>query len=297
MFISIKRSIVLGLKNFKRSSGLSFVAVIVLMATSFLSTSLFLAGEISEEMVTEAEKRADISVYFNPPVSEGEIMSIREELEEEFELSTSYISRTEALENFRENFGDDETLMEALDEVGNPFFSSLRISADGVDHYRQIADYLRGNYSESIDEIDFYRRKGAIESIFAITDRIRRSLFVAGGVLALVSVFIVFGVIKLSIYSLSQEIRIMKLVGASNGFIRSSFLIQGFIMGLFAGLLSLIVLLGLAGVMSQGYNVFGIDLEHHIIENMSLIFYLQFSTAVGLSLLSSLLSVGKYLKI
>ena len=274
------------------------VAIVVLMATTFLATSLLLAREVSEEAIREVEAGADISIYFNLATPEEEIQLIAEQLDEEFDLTDiSYISSHRALEEFRERHRDNEVLMEALDEVGNRFAPTLNIKAGDVSSYRAISDYARSNYSEVIDEIDFYRRKEAIESIFAITSRVQRSIIVAGAILALISIFIVFGTIRLSIYSLNKEIKIMKLVGASNGFMQGSFIVQGFILGVVASVLSLIILFGLSLLMHQGYNVFGINLERHIVNNLTLILGLQLSTGIGLSVVSSFLAVRKYLKV
>ncbi len=273
------------------------MAIVVLMATTFLATSLLLAREVTDEVVRDIEGRADISVYFNIATPEEQIMQVAEEIESEFEVANiNYVSRHEALENFRSTQRDREVLMEALDEVGNPFTASLGIKAGQVDDYRAISDYVRSNYSEIIEEIDFYRRKEAIESIFAITSRVQRSIAVSGTILALVSIFIVFGTVRLSIYSLSEEIKIMKLVGASNLFMQGSFIVQGFVLGLIASILSLTFLFALAGLMSQGYNPLGIDLDAHIWSNLILILVLQFSTGIGLSVISSVVAVQRYLE-
>ena len=298
MFTSIKRICRLGWKNFKRSGGLSVVAIVVLMMTTFLATSLLLAREVSEEAIQEVEESADISIYFNLATPEEQIQSIAEDLQEEFDLAgIDYVSRHQALENFRDRHGSNEILMSALDEVGNRFSATLNIKAGDVSDYRAVSDYARSNYSEVVDEIDFYRRQEAIESIFAITGRVQRSLIVLGGILALVSIFIVFGTVRLSIYSLNKEIKVMKLVGASNGFMQGSFVVQGFILGLIASVLSLIILFGLALLMHQGYNVFGINFESHIIDNLTFILGLQLSTGIGLSVISSFVAVQKYLKV
>lgn len=298
MFTSIQRSCRLGWKNFKRSGGLSVVAIVVLMATSFLATSLLLARDVSQEAVEEIENSADISIYFDMTVSEGEIKSVSEDIKKNFEVaSVEYNSRHDALENFRDRHEDNETLMSALDEVGNRFSATLDIKANGLSGYREISDYVRSNYSSVVDEIDFYRRKEAIESIFSITEKVERSLIVVGAILAIISVFIVFGTIRLSIYSLDKEIRVMKLVGVSNGFMQGSFVMQGFILGLIASALSLVLLTTLVLLMHQGYNPFGIDLESHIIDNLGLILGLQFSTGIGLSVISSFVATRKYLKV
>ncbi len=287
----------MGWKNFKRSGGLSVVAIVVLVATTFLGTSLLLAKGISEEVIEEIEANADISIYFQLTTPEEQILDIKEDIKNNFEevYNINYVSRHDALESFREKHRDNPILMEALEEVGNHFPASLGIKSGKVDVYRSVSDYVRTNYSEVVEEIDFYRRKEAIEAISAITTRAQRAIFVIGTLLALISIFIVFGTVRLSIYALSGEIKIMKLVGASDLYMQGSFIVQGFILGLVSSILSLLVLFSLALMMSQGYNVLGVNLESHIFENLSYILLLQFSIGIGLSVLSSLMAVRKYL--
>lgn len=277
---------------------MSVVAIVVLVATTFLATSLLLAKEVSEEVVKEVENSADISIYFNVAVPEEQILDVADDLKANFKLAgVQYVSRHELLERFRETHAERAAIMEALEEVGNPFSATLDIKAGEINDYRAVSDYVRSNYSDIIEEIDFYRRKEAIESIFAITGRIQRSIVVLGTILALVSIFIVFGTVRLSIYSLDEEIRIMKLVGASNFYMQGSFIVQGFILGLIASILSLVLIFSLVLMMHQGYNVFGIDLEHHILDNLSFILGLQFLVGIGLSVVSALVAVRKYLKV
>ncbi len=298
MFTSIKRACRLGWKNFKRSGGLSVVAIVVLVATSFLATSLLLAQEVSRQVVEDIESRADISVYFDLATPEDEIIAVAEDIRSNFEVTDiEYNSRHDVLEGFRDENQDREDLMEALDEIGNPFFATLDIKAENIDNYREIADYVRSNYLDIVDEIDFYRRKEAIESIFAVTSRVQNSLTIIGSILAIISILIVFGTIRLSIYSLNKEIKIMKLVGASDYFMQGSFLVQGFILGFTASVISFLILMGMVLIMHQGYNPLGINLESHILDNLSYILLLQFLTGIGLSVASSFVAVRKYLEI
>ncbi len=298
MLISLKRVIRLGWKNFIRSSGLSVVSIVVLVATIFLTTTLLLARDISEEIVRDVEEKADISVEFNLAAPEERIYKVKGELKEEFDLTEiEYLSREEVLNNFKDRHQDDPIILEALEEVGNPFSSVLNIKAGKVQDYRDISDYVRRSYSDIVSDIDFYGRKEVIEEIFSLTHRFQRSIIIAGIVLAVIAVLIVLGTTKLSIYSLSEEIRVMRLVGASNWFIQGSFLTQGFITGLIASMISFFFLFFFSFAIYQGYNIFNIDLEKHIIDNLSLILSLQLGTGVGLSLLASIIAVNRYLKV
>ncbi len=298
MFILLKRVIRLGWKNFSRSTGLSLVGIVVLMATIFLTTSLLLLQEITQEIVKDIEEKADISVEFNLAAPEERIFRVKEDLEEEFDLvAINYLSREEVLEEFKRRHRDDPVMMEALDEVGNPFSAILNIKAREVQDYREVSDFIRRNHSDIISDIDFYGRKEVIEEIFSVTSRVQRSIIIASIILGVIAVLIVLGTTKLSIYSIGQEIKVMRLVGASNWYIQGSFLTQGFITGLIASLASLFLLLFLSFAIYQGYNIFNLDLEKHILGNFSLILLLQFGTGIGLSLFASIVAVSRYLKV
>ncbi len=296
--ISIKRAIRLAWKNFHREGGLSFVSTFVLMIVITLSVFLFLVRGIAEIIISDVEGKADVTVDFQLGVPEERIFEIRDELKQEFEVNgMEYISREEARNVFIQRFGDRSAVMESLEEVGNPFPASVNIKADDPYIYSQIADYLEDKYSDMIYSIDFYHREEVIDGIFSITENVRRGGIIISVVLGVIAVLLVYNTIKLAIYGLREEIRVMRLVGSSNLFIQSSFIFQGMIVGFISAAASFLLLFLLGFFIPQTYNItLEVNLHQYFLSMLPLILLIQFTMGTVLGVISSFIATSKYLK-
>ncbi len=297
-FVSFKRVLRLGWRNFFREGGLSLVAVFVLTVTIVLISSLFLLRGIAELLVEDIEQKADITIDFQIGVGEDQIFSIKESIVKSFDLNDmEYISRDEAQRRFIQRHGDRPLVMEALEEVGNPFPASLNIRAGDMYVYRQITDYLESEHHDSIYNIDFFQREVVISRIFSITETMRRAGIIGSIILAIIAVLLVHNTTKLAIYGLREEIKVMRLVGSSNYFIQGSFIVQGLIMGAIAGAVSfLLFLLIFALFFREPGVILDINLREYLLENMAAVLLLQFGLALFLGVLSSLVSTRRHLK-
>lgn len=296
--ISLKRAARIGWKNFYRESALSIVAVFVLLITVMLASSLFLVNEVAEAIISDVEEKADVTIDFQIGVPEERILEVRDLIEDDFEVSsTEYISRERAKTEFIERFGDRPEVMESLEEVGNPFPASLNIRAQDPYVYQQIADFMEDEYSDLVYNVDFYHREDVIEGIFGITESIRRGGLITSLVLGAVAILLVYNTIKLAIYGLREEIKVMKLVGSSNLFIQGSFIIQGAIMGAVAGMLSFVLLFLVSTIFP---HPFGFTLEVSVYEQFlrmaPFLALVQLGLGVLLGVISSSIATAKYLK-
>jgi len=300
MKIFIKRILKSGWLNFKRSQGLSIITVFVMFLTVSMISSIFLVRGLGDFLVISLEKKIDISVYFKEGVSEQEILNTKDLLLEIPGVkNVSYISPEETIAAFRERYKDDDVITQALAEVGNnPFLASLNITASDTLKYESITDFLQESRFEGlVDNVDYYQRKPVIEKFYSIKNSFERSGLIAGLILALVAFSITFVTIRLAIYSASEEIGIMRLVGASNWFIRGQFIIQGVICGGLAVLITLVIFPLLSYILSSklfdltgGFNLF-----NYYLNNFFIILGIQVLTGMGLGTVSSLIAVRKYL--
>ncbi|MBI4359152.1 MAG: FtsX-like permease family protein [Candidatus Nealsonbacteria bacterium] len=300
MFISLKRILRGGLLNFRRNQGLAGVTIFVMVLTISLMTSIFLFRGMSSFLMDSLEKKFDISVYFKEDSLETEILKTKDLLLELPEVkAVDYISRDQALEIFKEKNKDNQTISQALDEVGdNPFSASLNIRAGSPSNYETVNRFLQNTRFESlIEKVDYYQRKPVIESFYSLIDNLQKTGLVLTLVLAFIAFSLTFVTIRLAIYNASEEIGIMRLVGASNWFIRGPFLVQGIICGLLASLISLILFLALSYSLSPKilYLTSGFSLSHYFIGNFFTVFALQILSGAGLGVFSSLIAIRRYL--
>jgi len=302
MWVSFKRVLKTGYKIFFRNIALNTATVFVMTMVVLLITFIFLFNISSNILISSIEEKVDISVYLREDVLDEDALELKSVLVKIPEVKeVEYISREEALEKFIERHKDDPILMESLTEVGkNPFLDSLSISAWQASQYGQVTTFLEGDsFRGLIEKIDYYKRKPVIERIFSITSGINRGAILFGIALALVSFLIAFNTIKIAINNASEEVSIMRLVGASNWFIRGPFLVQGIISGTIAVLITLlltfIITLGLNGkvqVLAPEISLFGLFLS-----NIFVILLIQIAVGIGLGVISSLSAVRKCLKV
>jgi cell division transport system permease protein len=294
---SIQRASRLAWKNFYREGGLSFVSVFVLMVVITISASLFLIGGVADIVIKDIEEKADVTVDFQISVPEERILEIKDEIAEVFQINgMEYISREEVKTAFIQRFSNRPAVMESLEEVGNPFPASINIKADDPYIYRQIATYLEENHTELIYNIDFYHREEVISGIFSITESIRKGGIIVGIILAIIAILLVYNTIKLAIYGLREEIKVMKLVGSSHLFIQSSFIIQGTILGLIAAISSFILLFLMGFLIPQTYNItIEVNLHQYFLGMLPTIILMQIAIGVFLGVFSSLIATRKYL--
>jgi len=302
MLLTLKRIFKLGWQNFSRDGGLSVATCFIMVMTILLASSLFLLKDVGQFLISSIQEKADISVYFKESVAEEEILNLQEELSKIPEVKDiQYISKERALEEFAQRHKDEPALMESLEEVGgNPFLAAFNIQAFEASQYQAVVNFL-GNpdFENLIEKVDYYQRKPIIERIFALTSGIKKAGFIISIVLAIVAILVTFNTIRLAILNQGEEIKIQRLVGASNWFIRAPFLVQGAISGFFATLISLFIFSLICWFISPKIEILFSDLNiwKFFTENLLTIILLQIFTGILLGIISSTIAIRKYLKV
>ncbi len=302
MFTLLKRIFRLGWKNFSRDGGQNTASIFILVMVISAITSLFLFKDISQFLISNIQEKVDISVYFKFEALEEDILKMKDEITGIPEVKeVQYVSKEEALKNFTERHKDSQVLMESLEEVGvNPFLASLNIEAFEASQYQAITDFLENpNFNNVVEKIDYYQRKPIIERIFSLTSNLNKAGIGFSIFLAIIAILVAFNTIRLSIYNCREEIKIQRLVGASNWFIRGPFLVQGAAYGFLAALISLLIFALICGLFGPKLEILfsGLNLFAFFISNFWLIVLIQLATGIGLGIISSLIAIRRYLEV
>jgi cell division transport system permease protein len=300
--ISLKRILKFGWKNFTKNISLNLAAVFIIAIVVFLAGSIFILNSISAILIDEIKDKVDISVYFKGDVLQEDILKIESDISNLDEVANvEYISKEMALEDFKNSHKDNSILIESISEIGdNPFLSSLNIKAKDFSQYGGVANFLaKDQYKDLIEKVDYHERQPIIEKVFSMTSAANKGGIVFEALFVLISIIVVFNIIKMTIYSSGEEISVMKLVGASHWFVRSPFLVQGAIIGLLSTIISFLSILficwGLSGkleIIMPELNLFSL-----FVSNIWLLVLIQFFAGVFLGMASSAIAVRKYLKI
>lgn len=299
---SLKRIIYSSWKSFFKNNGFSVATIFILVFTLILVPSFFLFHQLSQFLISSVQEKADVSVYFVPDLSPEEILEIQEELKGLPEVkSVEYTSREEALEEFTQRYKEDQEIIEGLEEYGgNPLFASLNIKAFEAAQYTAIQSFLESNsLGELIDHTSYSKSRPVIDKIFFLTSYINKFGIALIIILSAIAILVVFNHIRLAIVNSKEEISVMRLVGATNWFIRGPFMVQGIIAGIFAALIAALIF-GLASfflaptaeILVADFNIF-----EQFVANFWVILSIQLIVGIGLGAISSTLAIRKYLKV
>ncbi len=300
MFTVIGRVIKFGWQNFYRHGILSFSTIFILVMIVSLVTSLFLLKGVTDFVIASLQEKVDISVYFNEGATEDDILHIKDEIMHFPGVNyVEYVSCELALEKFTEQHQNNPTIIESIEEVGaNPLLASLSIKANQAAQYARVASFLEvGPFQDLVEKVNYHQNQTIIDKLFSLTADINRAGMTFSLVLAIVAVLITFNTIRLAIYNTKNEISVMKLVGASNSFIRWPFMVQGMIIGTVSAIISALIIGTLLFFCNIKIMQFfpGLDMWSYFMENLDFILLIQLVTGIGLGTISSLIAVRKYL--
>jgi len=305
-WINLKRVLKGGWINFKRNGLVSYAAILVTTITLCVVTALFLFQAVLGNAISVIQDKVDIAVYFKVDAPEDDILSLKATLEKLPEVAdVAYSSADEEVLSFRERHSDDYLTLQALDERGdNPFGGTLRIKAKSSMQYEAIATVLEGDSqiakdnSQIIERINYSQNRLVIERLNSLIENARRVGFIVTLVLSVISIMIMYTTIRLTIYIAREEIGIMRLVGASGGYVRAPFLWEGMLYGAFAWLLSTIIFIPVTYIIGRhASDVLGLNIYQYYLSHLFSIGGLVLIIGLFLGFISSLLAVRRYLNV
>ena len=262
---------------------------------------LILFNVVSKGAVSSLQDKIDISVYFKSNAAEDAILSIRRSLEGLSEVkAVDYVSREDALSEFKTKHAEEETITQTLAELEeNPLLASLNVKAKDPRQYETIAGYLESaNLKEMVEKVTYAQNEIVIKRLNSLVDITKRGGLGLTLFLAFLAVAVTFNTIRLAIFSASDQLNVMRLVGASNAFIRGPYIVESMIYGAIAGFLSFFVLIPLVNFVSPYIASFipDMNLASYLSVNAGRLLFYQLSFGIGLGALSSFLAVRRHLK-
>ena len=300
MIINLKKILDSGWTNFRRNSYLSFGATGIMALALILFLGLLTIQFLTSQVVATLQDKIDISAYFKTDATEDQVLKIKSDVSVLPEIeSVVYVSRDQALSDFRARHAQDELIQESLDQLeDNPLAASLNIKTRDTSQYASIAKFLEESpLSSVIDKISFYENRGVIERVESIANGVKSWGFGAVLLLALIAMLVTFNTVRLTIYNQKQEIEIMRLVGASNWHIRGPYLTEGGLYGLFASIIALAVFYPAVYLVSDKVYSFipSVNLFGYFLTSMSQIVLMVIGLGIALGAVSSAIAIRKHL--
>jgi cell division transport system permease protein len=307
LWTNIKRVVKAGFINFWRNGFVSLASILVMTITLMVIGSIIFTSAILTSSLQQIKNKVDINVYFVTTAKEADVIAIRDAVQSLPEVSSiSYVSRDQALADFRNRHQNDQLTLQALDELkDNPLGAALNIKAKDPSQYAGIAAFLQSKSVSQddglpiIDKVNYNQNKGAIDTLTKIIDSGQRLGLFLTLLLIVVSIIITFNTIRLAIYISRDEISVMRLVGASSKFVRGPFVIVGIMYGIVACIITLVVLLPATFYLGRATQNFftGINIFHYYTSNFPQIFLILLCSGIIIGAVSSYLAVRRYLKV
>lgn len=301
MFINLWRIIKYGFQSFLRNRWLSISTISIMILTLVVFEGLILFNVFSTNATEAVQDKVDITVYFKSNVAEDNILNIQQVLENFDEVDyVNYTSREGALEEFRASHEGDETITRTLEEVDdNPLLASLNIKANELDQYDTIASYLNSeSLSDVVENVTYAENRLVIERLQNLITGMNAGVLGLTLFLAFLAVVVTLNTISLAIFSNKEQINIMRMVGASNKFIRGPYIVEGIMYGLIAAAASYLLFIPIVNFASPYLASFvpGFSLAEYFQNNTFNLILYQVILGVGLGVISSTIAVRRYLK-
>lgn len=236
MLTNFSRIFRTALQQMQRHGWHTVAAMSVISLTFFVISLFILVGLGSNVVLNFFEKQPQMIVFFKKDVTEARIQEVRQALEETGKVATvHYTNKEDALAFYKKQTQSDPALTQNLSS--NIFLASLDVSPKELKDIDSLAAVVKDKkYEQFIDEVSYPRN--VTDRLVSWTSTGRLIGLGLIGFLVLVSFLIMLVTIGLNIASYQEEISVMRLVGASNWFIRGPFVLEGIIYGVVASVLA-----------------------------------------------------------
>ncbi len=289
-----------GFGNVLKNKKSTAASLMIMCATMIIFGIFWILGENINHFMDSLKEEQGIEVFLEKGATEEEVESLKIKLEELGEFSEiTYIDESEAFERMAERNADTPQILAGYTIDNHIFTASFILKFNTLENSDEveakIATYEEVRTITSADE--------AREQLMNLADGIRITTGVISVLLVVISVFIISNTIKLTVHARRKEISIMKYVGATNGFIRWPFIVEGMLIGFFANIISM-ALLGIV------YNIALPQIAESsimVLVNIQLLTFGEvFNSGIvvvymllglGIGAIGSIISMRKYLKV
>lgn len=304
--ITFWRIIKAGAQNFIRNVTLAVAAMAVMVITLSIVLISLVANATFTNTVKQITDKIDISVYLKDSITAERKDQLVDDLKKISNVKeVSYISKEDALENYKKQNANNLDLLIAISQTDNPLPATIRIKPYDPNKIQDIKNYLEKTDIKALqsDETSYSGdRKEAIDKISKATVFFRRAGFAAVVVFAAVSMLIIFNTIRMTIFNRRDELTIMRLLGASSWYIRGPFVVETIIYGVVAGVISVVLCNALFVLSSSAFNASSLGLldiqyaSDYFRQHFWLILTVQITIGMLIGAASSIIATRRYLK-
>jgi cell division transport system permease protein len=300
--IKLRRIAKAGVQNIFRNAWLTAAATAIMVVTLLVVSLGIILSTSLNSTVDKITKEVALEIFLlddsDPTLQE----QLKNQISQDENVkSIEYVSKEQALKQFQDDFSDDDEILSGLSLAQDTLPASFRVYLYDLTKVDSSIDIARSqDYSVLVDDVNFdEQRKASIDRIASWQDFIIMSSLVVGSVFAFISVLIIFNTIRMAIYTRSYEIEIMKLIGATPGYIRGPFLFEASMYGIIAGTITIIFLytVVLNGLPQLGQFLEFESTTSYLKDYWLVVVVLVYGIGILIGFLSAVIAMAKYLRI
>lgn len=256
--ITLRRIAIAGVKNFFRNSWLTVAATAVMVVALTIILMAVVLNVTARNAIGEMSKNLKVSIYIKDDAKTEVVAQLKRELTTNpYVAEVDYISKEQAQQQFSDSFQNDQKLLEGLALIGgNTLPASFEVSVSNLSKINEVGEIPKQEvFKDVVDDVTIGKTdvRKTIDRAAAAQRFITTASVIAAAIFAVVSMLIIFNTIRMAIFTRSEEIRIMKLIGATPGYIRGPFLVESSMYGVIAGVIATSVVL--VAIFSLGSKV------------------------------------------
>ena len=305
--ITLERVLIAGCVNFIRNISLSIAATAVMVVTLTIVLFSVIANATFTHTIDAITDRIDISVYLKDDVSEERRGQLIDELKNfENVRSVEFVSKDQALENYQKENQENLDLLLAISQTDNPLPATIQVKPKDPLRIEEIRTLLEkpDNKALQSNETSYSGdRKAAIDKITNATSFFTKAVFVGIVVFAIISMLIIFNTIQMAIFNRREELTIMRLLGASNWYIKGPFIVETMVYGIVSAVISLSLVNALFAVQAQAFDSSSLGLldikfaNQYFADNFVLFVGMQLAAGIAIGAISALIATQRYLRV
>lgn len=299
---SFLRVIRFAFQDMVRNMSLSLMTVLILILMLLSVNTVFVVDVLTKHAAASIKNKIDVSIYFDHTATEAQIAEVKTYVDSFPEVTEIiYYNRDEVLAQFREEHKENPDILASLDQLGdNPLGATMVVKVREPSDYKKIIDALNvPEYEKSIEAKTFANTEKAIDRIHTITTQVERFSLFLSAFFAAIAFIIIFNTIGVVIRDQRIEITIKKLVGATNWFIRSPYLV----ISLFFSILSVVITYTLMLATTRLLDpyiamVFETDpfLTAYFKSHILMLGGIQFAVVLAITVASTMIAMRKHLR-
>lgn len=244
--ITFWRVIHTGIVNFIRNASLAIAAMAVMVVTLTIVLFSVVTNATFNNTIAQITNKIDVSVFLKDNASPTQTKKLISQIKQLPNVkNVEYLDKQQALHQYQKQNAGNEQLLTAINQTSNPIPPTIHIQPDNLNNINGIKNFLikPANLALQTEGSPSYSgdRKEAIDKITHATNVLREIGIILVIVFTIVCALIIFNTIQMAIFNRRDEIQIMRLLGASTGYIRGPFVVESVIYGILSGVISLLI--------------------------------------------------------